>query len=97
MLKSTRVQRKTLFGNLYSMHVFIKYQQAISRFRVSSYRISIELGRHKKTFLPVDKRLCQFCSSRKVDDEYHFHVHCGFHAVGRKILYSTAHQVIKIN
>ena len=71
-----------------------KYQQAISRFRVSSHRLGIELGRHQKPYLPVEKRLCHFCSSGNVDDEYHFLIHCGFHAVGRKILYSTACQNI---
>ena len=71
-----------------------KYQQAIPRFRVSSHRLGIELGRHKKPYLPVEKRLCHFCSSGNVDDEYHFLIHCGFHAVSRKILYSTACQNI---
>ena len=71
-----------------------KYQQAISRFRVSSHRLGIELGRHKKPYLPVEKRLRHFCRSGNVDDEYHFLIHCGFHAVGRKMLYSTACQNI---
>ena len=42
-----------------------KYQQAIPRFRVSSHRPGIELGRHQKPYLPVEKRLCHFAALEK--------------------------------
>ena len=64
-----------------------KYQQAISRFRVSSHRLGIELGRHYKPRLPVEQRLCNFCNSRNLDDELHFLIKCEFHTNARKTFY----------
>ena len=64
-----------------------KYQQAISRFRVSSHRLGIELGRHYKPRLPVEQRLCNFCNSRNLDDELHFRIKCEFHTNARKTFY----------
>ena len=55
-----------------------KYQQVISRFRVSSHRLGIELGRHYKPRLPVEQRL---------DDELHFLIKCEFHTNARKTFY----------
>ena len=69
------------------MYAYQKHQQDISR-------SCIELGRHQKPYLPVEKRLCQVCSWRKVDSKCHSFIHCGFPAVDRKILYSTACQDI---
>ena len=73
---------------------FKKYQQAISRFRVSSHRLGIELGRHQKPRLPVEQRLCIFCNSRKLDDEMHFLIHCEFHTNARKTFFSTVYKDI---
>ena len=39
------------FGNLYSMYAYLKYQLAISRFRVSSHILDIELGDIKNLIL----------------------------------------------
>ena len=64
-----------------------KYQQAISRFRVSSHRLGIELGRHYKKRLPVEQRQCNFCNSRNLDDELHFLIKCEFHTNTRKTFY----------
>ena len=73
---------------------FKKYQQAISRFRVRSHRLGIELGRHQKPRLPVERRLCIFCNSRKLDDEMHFLIHCEFHTNARKTFFSAVYKNI---
>ena len=64
-----------------------KYQLAISRFRVSSHRIGIELGWHYKPRLPVEQRLFNFCNSCNLDDELHFLIKCEFHTNARKTFY----------
>ena len=76
------------------MSIVQKYQQAISRFRVSSHRLGVELGRHQKPRLPEERRLCIFCNSRKLDDEVHFLIHCEFLTNARKTFFSTVYKNI---
>ena len=71
-----------------------KYQGAITRFRSSSHRLGIELGRHQKPYIPVDERICKFCNLGEIDDEYHFLVHCELNANSRAVLYSDKRQYI---
>ena len=47
---------------------------AISRFRMSSHYLAIELGRHHKPFIPAEKRLCKNCNV--VGDEMHHLLEC---------------------
>ena len=71
-----------------------KSQRAITRFRVSSHRLGIELGRHQKPCIPVEERICKFCNLGEIDDEYHFLVLCELHANSRAVLYSGIRQYI---
>lgn len=43
----------------------------IARFRLSSHNLRIELGRHKRPFIPAEERLCEKCRVVEVEDEYH--------------------------
>ena len=45
------------------------FRPAALRFRCSSHRLDIELGRH--TGIPRPDRKCRFCSSTALGDEYH--------------------------
>ena len=45
------------------------FRPAALRFRCSSHRLDIELGRH--TGIPRPDRNCRFCSSTALGDEYH--------------------------
>ena len=62
-----------------------KCQRAISHMQVSSHRLVIETGRHKKPRLPLEQRLCKYCESRKGDDELHFLIHFDFRSKARKL------------
>ena len=47
------------------------HRTALTRLRVGSHRLAIELGRyHKPKPLPIKERLCDLCNV--VEDEYHF-------------------------
>ena len=47
------------------------HRTALTRLRVGSHRLAIELGRyHKPKPLPIKERLCDLCNI--VEDEYHF-------------------------
>ena len=41
-----------------------KHQRALTRLRVSSHKLNIELGRHSRPPIPRDERVCQFCDAR---------------------------------
>ena len=42
----------------------------ISRLRSSSSSLGIEIGRYKN--IPIAPRICKYCSTEQIDDEYHF-------------------------
>ena len=52
-----------------------KYRVAMSRLRLSSHNLGIEVGRHVRPMVPVDKRLCVECEG-EIDDEVHFLTVC---------------------
>ena len=58
----------------------------MTRLRVSSHKLHIELGRHVRPPIPPTYRLCQFCNSREIDDEVHFLINCEFHGENRNSL-----------
>ena len=62
-----------------------KYQKYICRFRVSSHELRIHTGRYQG-IRNRNERLCLFCNSEQVDDEYHFIMKCSFHAIERIVL-----------
>ena len=43
----------------------------IARFRLSSHNLNIELGRHKRPYVPACERICEKCNLNLVDDELH--------------------------
>ena len=60
-----------------------KHQRAFTRLRVSSHKLTIELGRYSRPPIPRANRLCNFCNSKEVDDEIHFLTKCEFHSEAR--------------
>ena len=50
------------------------YMQTLSRFRLSSHQLGIEIGRH--VGLIREDRLCRKCNLRMVEDEYNFLLVC---------------------
>ena len=52
-----------------------KYRIALTKLRVSSHRLEIEVGRwHKPQPIPVNERKCKLCA--KLEDEFHFILEC---------------------
>ncbi len=51
-----------------------RIRQAISRFRMSSHHLAIELGRHQRPKTPAEQRLCTVCNV--VQDEKHHILEC---------------------
>lgn len=52
-----------------------KFRYALSRLRVSSHRLEVEVGRWaKQNRVPLEERLCTTC--QKLEDEFHFVLEC---------------------
>ena len=66
------------------------YKKCIARFRVSSHRLGIETGRHKKSPIPVDNRVCANCLGPLLDDELQLITQYRYHRTERTKLYDTA-------
>ena len=66
----------------------VTYIQCIARFRLSSHKLDIELGRHIKPKLDVHNRTCNRCTFGVVDDEMHFLMTCPVFALDRNVLFS---------
>ena len=51
-----------------------KLRNAIAKLRLSSHRLSIEVGRHRN--IPRWERKCTLCNRNDLEDEYHFTLIC---------------------
>ena len=61
-----------------------KLQKYISRFRLSSHNLGVQLGRHQG--VNPDQRKCLYCNADCIDDELHFLVQCPYHDNERNLL-----------
>ena len=74
-----------------------KHQRALTRLKVSSHKLNIELGRHSRPPIPRANRLCNFCNSKEVDDEIYFLTKCEFHSETRYHMFDEIQRHQHIN
>ena len=60
----------------------VKERNALCKFRCSGHNLMIERGRHLN--IERNLRICQFCNSGLIEDEYHFLLACPFYRDLRK-------------
>ncbi len=48
------------------------HRHLLTKYRLSDHQLAIERGRHKKTWLPKEERICNECRSGSVETEEHF-------------------------
>ena len=62
-----------------TMELPVKFRLAMSRFRCSSHKLNVEIGRHNK--VPFELRICSYCNQnydlQTVECEYHVFFECG--------------------
>ena len=63
------------------------YQRALTRLKVSAHKLNIEIGRHRRQYIPRHQRLCLYCNCGEIDDEIHFLLKRNFHAEARYSLF----------
>ena len=66
----------------------------IARFRLSSHNLNIELGRHKRPYIPANDRICDKCDLNLVEDEFHCLMVCPKWAYCRETLFRLALKLI---
>ena len=63
------------------------HRRLLSKFRTSSHKLHIESGRYNKT--PREQRLCEYCDTNEIEDEYHFTLSCKYYEQQRNDLTNT--------
>ena len=56
-----------------------KLRKCLSRFRLSSHKLQIEMGRHCYPKKPEEQRICKLCNLNEVESEIHFLLQCPFY------------------
>ena len=72
-----------------------KHRQALTRLRLSSHQLEIEMGRHTRPPVEADLRICKTCKEKKIDNEVHFLTECTSNAPLREDLFTKAESAIK--
>ena len=55
----------------------LEWSQYYSRLRLSSHNLAIETGRY--TSIPRRERICTFCNTNVVENEFHFLLACPYY------------------
>ena len=66
-----------------------RYRTALTRFRLNSHNLGIEIGRHSKPKIPLNNRICAKCDTGLVEDEIHFLLVCTKFGARRRVLFDT--------
>ncbi len=72
----------------------ITHRHLLRKYRLSDRQLAIERGRHKKTWLPKEERICNECRSGSVETEEHFLLQRVKYTSLRDALYSQIQQII---
>ena len=86
---STRARCYLTFANFHYQKFLdilniVKYRKGLSRLRLSSHRLEVEVGRWvKPNKIPYEDRKCQVCNV--LEDEFHFLLECPLNTDLRKI------------
>ena len=61
-------------------------RRLLSKFRTSSHKLHIEiLNPDDTTKTPREQRLCEYCDTNEIEDEYHFTLSCKYYEQQRMI------------
>ena len=86
---STRARCYLTFANFqYQKYLnvlnIVKYRKSLSRLRLSSHRLEVEVGRWAKpNKIPYENRKCHICNI--LEDEFHFLLECPLYSDLRKL------------
>ena len=66
------------------------------KFRISAHGLLIERGRYHRPpkKIPVHERICNYCDTRAIEDEYHFLLECDLYTDIRHILFDKLSDIL---
>ncbi len=70
-----------------------KLRSKLTRYRLSGHKLMIETGRHRKTWLPPEQRLCSLCDLNQTETELHFLTECSKYTDIRTVFYDKIQQI----
>ncbi len=70
-----------------------KQRRILTKYRLSEHRLAIETGRHRKSWLPREQRVCVHCETGEI--ETHFLLHCHKYISIRNIYFNKLTNFIK--
>ena len=73
----------------------LQLKRTLTKYRLSEHSLAIETGRHRKTWLPAEQRLCCHCSLNEPETELHFLTKCEKFKYIREIYFPKFEMVTK--
>ena len=70
------LNRQFTTADYLSMVTDQQLKQTLTKYRLSEHSLAIEKGRHRKTWLPAEQRLCCHCTLNEPETELHFLTKC---------------------
>ena len=70
----------------------ISYRINLTKLRVSAHQLRIERGRYERVnnrMVPESDRICKYCSTNEIEDEFHFVMRCPLYQQQRKSLFKN--------
>ena len=68
-----------------SMNIDKYTRSLIAQFRFGILPLQLEIGRYRG--IPIDERLCMFCTNNEIEDEFHLIMICASYVVFRNELF----------
>ena len=99
--KCPKLRTYCKFKSNFQMEIYLSLHEktqrvAISKFRMSSHHLAIEIGRHSRPKIPKENRLCSNC--KEIQDELHHLLSCSLLSDLRKpLLRSAIHAIPSFN
>ncbi len=72
-----------------------KQRRILTKYRLSEHRLAIETGRHRKSWLPREQRVCVHCETGEIETETHFLLHCHKYISIRNLYFNKLTNLIK--
>jgi hypothetical protein len=70
------LNQQYIVANYLTMVTDQNLRKTLRKYRLSEHSLAIEKGRHRKTWLPVEERLCNHCTTAEPETELHFLTKC---------------------
>ena len=95
VIKRGKLRTYYTFKPIFKKEIYLRsiinrdVRKCFTQFRISAHQLAIEKGRHRN--IKAHNRLCKFCQTNEVEDEFHFLIKCQKFSSERNKLFSDIH------